>query len=201
MLDHPRRPYAIISQFGLTYLHRQNPYMVAWWSAAFPGFGHYFLNQYLRATLLTLSEVITNTLGNVNQAIIFSFCGQYELAKSLLQPSFAFGYTTIFFFAIWDSYRSTLTQNKLCQLAEFENEQLPATAIGPFEIQYLELRRPWMAAFYSFFFPCLGQLYNHRWALAFYGIFWWWLYVFLSHSHEALLYLMLGDYERGESGA
>lgn len=193
MNDQPRRPLAIISVFGITYLHRQNPYLVAWWSAMYPGFGHYMLNQYLRATLFTLSEVTTNTLAHVNQAIIYSFCGQFEMAKAVIKPPLLFGYAIFYFFAIWDSYRSTLTQNKMCQLAEFENERLPCTLLHPNEIQYLEQRNPWIAAFYSCLFPCLGQLYNHRWGLAFYGIFWWWTYLFLSHAHEALLYLLLGN--------
>jgi len=191
--NHPRRPLATISVFGVSYFHRQNPLLVAWWSASFPGFGHYMLNQYLRATLLTLSEVITNTLAHINEAIIYTFCGQFAMAKAILDQRLLFGYTAIYFFAIWDSYRSTLVQNKMCQLAELENELLPCVNLHPNEIQYLEQRNPWIAAFYSLFFPCLGQLYNHRWALAFYGMFWWWLYLYLSHAHESLLNLLLGN--------
>lgn len=82
-----RRPIAQISMFGITHLKQQNPYMVAWWSAIFPGFGHYLLNQYIRATLLTLSEVATNTLAHINEAMVYSFSGQFELAKSVLEPN------------------------------------------------------------------------------------------------------------------
>ncbi len=64
-----RTTLATLSVYGITHLHRQNPYMVAWWSATFPGFGHYMLNQYIRATLLTLSELIINTLSRVNERL------------------------------------------------------------------------------------------------------------------------------------
>lgn len=136
MPNDSRRPLARISTFGITHLHRQNPYMVAWWSAVFPGFGHFMLNQYLRATLLTLMEVSTNSLAHINQAMVYSFCGQFERAKSVLQPRWLYGYIIIYLFAIWDSYRSTLYQNKLCHLAELENERLPSMALFSSEIQY-----------------------------------------------------------------
>jgi TM2 domain-containing membrane protein YozV len=159
----------------------------------FPGFGHYLLNQYIRGTLLTLSELITNTLAHINEAIVFSFCGQFEMAKAIIEPRWAFGYIMIYFYAIWDSYRSTLTQNKLCQLAEFDNSPFPLINLHPLEIQYLEQKNPITAAVYSFFFPGLGQLYNHRWGLAFYAIFFWWFYLTLSRAHESMLNLFLGN--------
>lgn len=193
MDNKPRRPLATISVFGITYLHRKNPYLVAWWSASYPGFGHYMLNLYIRGTLLTLCEVITNTVSHINEAIVYSFCGQFEMAKSVLKTEWLLGYVVIYFFAIWDSYRCTLVQNKLCQLAEFENEQLPCIILHPQEVQYIEQRNSWIAALYSFFFPGLGQLYNHRWGLAFYAIFWWWAYLFLSHGHESIIHLFLGN--------
>jgi hypothetical protein len=62
MIDQNQPPLYKISLFGITHLQQHNPIMVAWWSAVFPGFGHYLLNQYIRATLLTLCEVTINTL-------------------------------------------------------------------------------------------------------------------------------------------
>lgn len=199
MTNQIRRPLAIMSVFGVSHLHRQNPFVVAWWSAAFPGFGQYLLNQYIRATLLTLSEVITNTLASINEAIVYSFCGKFELAKSILKPRWAIGYLIIFLYAFWDSYRSTIVQNKMCHLAEMENERLRGILVHPLEIQYLEQRNPFIAIWYSILFPGLGQLYNQRFGLAFYAMFWWWVYLTLSHAHEALLYLLLGDIEKSTS--
>lgn len=199
MRNRHRYPLANTSVFGVSFLHRQNPYMVAWWSAAFPGFGHYLLNQHLRATLLTLSELITNALSHINEAIVYSFCGKFELAKSILHPQWLFGYVIVFLYAIWDSYRSTLVQNKTCHLAENENNQLRAAFFHPLELQYLEQRNPFIAALYSFFFPGLGQLYNHQFALAFYAMFWWWFYLTLSRAHESLLNLLLGNIQESIS--
>lgn len=199
MKSQNRRPLATISLYGVSLLHRQNPYMVAWWSAAFPGFGHYLLNQYIRATLLTLTELITNTLSHINESMVYTFCGKFEMAKSVLQPKWLFGYVIIYFFAIWDSYRSTLVQNKLCHLAELENERLRPVHLHPLEFQYVEKKNPFTAALYSFFFPGLGQLYNHQYALAFYTMFFWWFFITLSRAHESLLYFLLGNVQQSIS--
>jgi len=194
-----RRSLATISVFGISNLHRQNPFMVAWWSAAFPGFGQYLLNQYLRATILTLSEVIINTLARVNEAIVYSFSGKFEMAKSVLRPQWAFGYLIIYLYAIWESFRSTLVQNKMCHIAELENEPLQNNIIHPLEIQYVEQKNPFIAAVYSFLFPGLGQLYNFRFALGFYAMFWWWVYLILSRAFESVMSLLFGNIQHSIS--
>ncbi|MBM7866900.1 hypothetical protein GTO89_04635 [Heliobacterium gestii] len=193
MKNKVRRPYATISVYGVSFLRHQNPYMVAWWSASFPGFGHYLLNQYIRGTLLTLAEVGINSVTNINLAIIYSFCGKFEMAKSVLQPRWVIVYVLLYFLIIWDSYRSALIQNKLSHLAQLENERLAAVNFRPLELQYIEPKKPWVAVVYSLLFPGLGQLYNHQFALAFYAMTWWWIYVTLSHAHESLILLLLGN--------
>lgn len=45
MANQIRYPLSKISVYGISEIKQQNPYMVAWWSAIFPGFGHYLLNQ------------------------------------------------------------------------------------------------------------------------------------------------------------
>ncbi|AEI38924.1 hypothetical protein [Paenibacillus mucilaginosus] len=188
----PRRLLALLSSFGVTSLQRQNPYIVAWWSAAFPGFGHLLLQQYIRGVLLTLSEVITNTLAHINEAIVYSFSGRYLMAREVLDPVWLYGYCVIYLYAIWDSYRSTLETNRQCELAEIENARLQTMVLRPVTIQYLERKSPRAAAAASFFFPGLGQLYNHRVGLAFYAMIWWWVYLYLSNLHASLLALLLG---------
>lgn len=187
-----RYPLAKISSFGITHLKHQKPYMVAWWSAVFPGFGHYLLNQYTRATLLTLSEVIINTLAHINEAMVYSFCGKFEQAILVLEPKWAFGYITIYLLAISDSFRTALYQNKLYHLSILEHEQTSNLKIFPTEIQYIEKKSPIFGAVYSFFFPGFGQLYVHRFGLAFYAMLWWWIYLALSRMHESFLVLVHG---------
>ncbi len=182
-----------LSTWGTTSLLKRNPYMVAWWSAAFPGFGHYMLNQYWRGLLLTLSEVIINSLAHVNEAMVNSFCGHFGRATSVLRPDWAVGYIAVYLFAIWDSYRQCLVQNKLALLGEAFEPPIRRVLLTPLEVQYIERKHPAAGLYYSFLFPGLGQLYNHRFGLAFYGIFWWWIYTHLSHFYPAVLELLTGE--------
>lgn len=52
-----RRYKAHVSIAGTTQFHLRNPYVIAWWSAAFPGFGHLLLSKYLRGLVLFMWEV------------------------------------------------------------------------------------------------------------------------------------------------
>ncbi|MCA0757053.1 hypothetical protein KP806_18485 [Paenibacillus sp. N4] len=189
----PRRPRARISTFGITHLRWISPFMVAWWSAAFPGFGHYLMGQYIRATMLTLSEVIFNTLAHINEALVYSLSGRFAEAIEILEPRWTYGYLLVYMICIWDAYRSALHNNQLVQLAELENSRIRPFFIGRSEIQYLERKSPVKAAVFSFAFPGMGHFYNHRIGLACYAIFWWWVYLTLSHLHEACYLLFYGQ--------
>lgn len=194
--QHLRRPLAGLSHTGISFLQRKDPWMAAWWSATFPGFGHYLNGQFLRGTFLTLSEVITNTLGHINEAIVYSFCGRFEEAQAVAEPQWVLGYIIIYFYAIWDSYRGALWQNKMCDLAENEDEPLSLAIFHPYEHQYIEQKKPGTAAFYSFLFPGLGQLYNHQMAIAIWAVLWWWIYLFLSGAPESLIFLIQGQLQQ-----
>jgi TM2 domain-containing membrane protein YozV len=193
MMNQHNPSLARMSVFGITYLQKQSPLMIAWWSAVFPGFGHFFLNHYLRATFLALSEVFINTFAHINDAMIYSFCGKFELAQSVVQPKWAFGYLIIYLISIWDSYRLATYQNKIYDLTYLKNIQIPNVGIFPSEVQFLDRKKPSVGAIYSFLFPGLGQLYAHRFGLSFYTMIWWWIYLFLSRLHESLLQLVLGN--------
>ncbi|MDQ0902562.1 hypothetical protein [Paenibacillus sp. V4I7] len=188
----PRWSLASVRRFDIIYAQRRNPYLVAWWSASFPGFGHLLMYKNTMGVLLTLSEVMINSLASINLAMVYSFCGKFEMAKQVLQPLWVYGYMIIYFFAIWDSYRCALETNKHYELAILENARFPNQLMRATGIQFIEKKSPLTAALCSFFFPGLGQLYNKHIWLGFYGIFWWWVYVTFSHFYEAVLALILG---------
>jgi hypothetical protein len=194
-MNPPRYALASLNQYGVTSLHLRNPLIVAWWSAAFPGFGHFLLNQYLRGTFLTLSEVIFNSLSHLNEAMVYSFCGKFAQAKADLEPRWILGYILVFFIAIWDSYRSAIYQNKICYIARLENAPLPVFRLYRSEVQYIQRKNPWVGVGFSFVFPGFGQLYSHRIGLGFYAITWWWIYITLSHLNESIIYLINGRME------
>jgi hypothetical protein len=187
-----RRYVAHVSILGTTQLHLRNPYIIAWWSAAFPGFGHMLLSKYLRGYVLFIWEVLVNLKAHVNLAMIYSFEGNIELAKEVLETNWLLMYIPVYLFGIWDSYRTTVDMNKVYLLAENEGHRYNSFALGSLEINYLDKRKPFLAVMWSFFTPGLGQLYIHRILTAFFIIFWLVVFFYFSHIQEAISLLFLG---------
>ncbi|MBU8907510.1 hypothetical protein [Desertibacillus haloalkaliphilus] len=188
-----RRFKAYVSSIGTTQLHLRNPYIIAWWSAAFPGFGHLLLSKYLRGYALFLWEILVNNMANLNHAMVYSFTGNIGMAKEVLDPRWLLLYIPVYLFGIWDSYRTTVDMNKVFMLAERENADFPTYTIGAFEVNYLDKRRPLMAVIWSLFTPGLGQLYIHRVLTAIFTMAFMIVFVYSSQILVAIHYLFLGE--------
>ena len=194
-----RRYRAHVSILGTTQLHLRNPYIIAWWSAAFPGFGHLLLSKYLRGFVLFIWEVLINIKSHVNLAMIYSFQGDIDKAKDILDTQWLLIYIPVYIFAIWDSYRTTVDMNRVFVLAEREEHKFNSFSIGALEINYLDKRNPVMAVLWSLFIPGLGQLYLHRIVTAFFVIVWVIVFFYYSHGLEAISLLFLGEIEKATS--
>lgn len=188
-----RRHKAHVSTLGTTQLHLRNPYIIAWWSAAFPGFGHLLLSKYLRGYSLFIWEILVNNMSHLNHAIMYSFTGNIEMAKEVLEPRWLLLYLPVYLFGIWDSYRTTVDTNKVFILAERENANYNSFAIGGLEINYLDKRRPVMAIIWSFLTPGLGQLYIHRVITAVFMMAFMIIFVYFSNVLIAVHFLFLGE--------
>lgn len=194
-----RRYTAHVSILGTTQLHKRNPFIIAWWSCAFPGFGHLLLSKYLRGFVLFMWEVIVNLQSHINWAIVYSFQGNFEKAISVLDTRWVLLYTPVYFFGIWDSYRTTVDLNKIYVLAEREEHTFNSFNIAALEINYLDKRNPVMSALWSLFVPGLGQLYIHRIVTAFFVIIWTVVFFYFSHALEAITLLYLGQVQQSTS--
>jgi len=137
-----RREVAYVSQLGTTQLHLRNPWIIAWWSAAFPGLGHLLLSKYLRGFLLFIWEAVVNYNGHINKAIYFSFIGQIDQAKLVIDKDWMLLYIGTFIFAMWDSYRTTVDVNNVYTLAAREDAEISSFTISALEINYLDKRTP-----------------------------------------------------------
>ncbi|MDI7741942.1 hypothetical protein QMK38_07995 [Lysinibacillus fusiformis] len=191
-----RRYKAHVSTVGTTQLHLRNPYIIAWWSAAFPGFGHLLLSKYLRGYALFIWEILVNNMAHINHAIVYSFTGNMGMAKEVLEPKWMLLYLPVYIFGIWDSYRTSVDMNKVFILAERENADFNSYTIGALEINYLDKRRPIMAVLWSFFTPGLGQLYIHRVITAIFTMLFMIVFIYFSNVLVAVHYLFLGEIEQ-----
>ncbi|MFD1040459.1 hypothetical protein ACFQ3N_18955 [Virgibacillus byunsanensis] len=194
-----RRYTAHVSILGTTQLHLRNPYIVAWWSAAFPGFGHLLLSKYLRGFSLFIWEVVVNVQAKLNLGIVYSLQGDIDMAINVLDTRWILLYMPVYLFGIWDSYRTTVDMNKVYILAAREEHRFNSFSLGSMEINYLDKRNPVIALMWSLFVPGLGQLYIHRVITAFFVIIWSVIFFYFSHILEAVQLFLVGEIHQANS--
>lgn len=194
-----RRNIAYVSPFGTTQLHLRNPFVIAFWSAMFPGFGHLLLSKYIRGFLLFIWEVYVNVEGHINLGILYSFTGQFEKAKNVLDTRWMLLYIPTFFFAIWDSYRTTVDLNNQYILASREDAEITSFKMDAIEINYLDKKAPWSSVAWTFIMPGAGQLSVHRIITAFFILIWWIAIIFYSNFLPAVHHTFMGNFEQAKA--
>ncbi|MFX3616998.1 MAG: hypothetical protein ACE3JK_05695 [Sporolactobacillus sp.] len=190
----PRRIRAKLSCLGTAQLYPRNPIVIAWWSAAFPGFGHILLNMHLKGNLFFIFEIVINVNMKLNLAMVYTFCGKFESAKQVLNTRWALLYIPFYIFCLWDSYRSTIETNKLYSLAKQEILSMKVLEMTTYEICYLDKRKPYVGAFSSFFMSGLGQIYTRRNLTAIPMLIWTLVITYFSRDLESFQYLIRGDF-------
>lgn len=188
-----RRYNYYTSTIGINCIHLRNPWVTAWWSAAFPGFGHIHLGLYFKGFLLFFWEIIINVTTKLNYAMMLSFTGQFQLAKDVLDLRLLFIYIPVYLYCIWDSYRLTVDLNKHYYLAEREKVSYVPFQMNSFSLNAFTKRNPWVALVWSLLYPGLGSLYIHRLASGFFAVSWTAVIIYFSHFLEAIQYVFLGD--------
>ncbi|MBO7743441.1 hypothetical protein I8J29_04495 [Paenibacillus sp. MWE-103] len=153
---------AHMTVMGTIQLHQRNPHVVALWSVAFPGFGHFLVHRFFTGFALFFWEFYINQVTHLNTAMMYSFNGQFDRAKAILDEKHIYLYIPVYLFAIWDSYRTAVDENKIHVLAKRENAKFSTISITPFGCEYLSKKDPWIAFAWAMAFPSLGQLYIHR---------------------------------------
>ncbi len=157
------------------------------------------LSKYLRGYALFIWEVIVNINAHVNAAMIYSFQGNIDMAKEVLNTRWLIMYIPVYLFGIWDSYRTTVDMNKFYLLSEREEHRFNSFTLGALEINYLDKRYPLLAVMWSLFIPGLGQLYIHRILTAVFVIVWLVVFFYYSHIQEAVVLLFLGKVKEATS--
>ena len=194
-----RRYKAYISPFGITQLELKNPYVIACWSILFPGAGHLLICKYMRGYLLFLWELYVNLHAHVNLAILYSFIGEFQMAKDVIDIKWVLFYIPTYFFAIWDSYRCTVQINQQYTLAAREDAEVKMFNIGLFDINYTDKRVPWHSAMWSALMPGLGDILNSRLPSGVFGVV---AFVFIgiqSNLLSAIHYTLLGQFDTAKA--
>jgi TM2 domain-containing membrane protein YozV len=194
-----RRYNSFTTAYNTNLMYLKNPWVVAWWSAAFPGFGHLNLGCYLKGFLLVFWEIVINNNAEINKAMVYSFNGQFEVAKEVLNPRWLLLYIPVYIYAIWDSFRKTIDLNKHCLLAESENAPITIFKMNGLALNVLEKRPPSLALVWSLLFPGLGHLYLNRLPSGFFFVVCCIIISYCSHLVDASLYTIVGSLEQAQA--
>lgn len=194
--QYPRRRKGKISLLGENIICLRSPWVSAWWSAAFPGFGHILVGQYITGFILIAWEMFVNTKACLNKAIILTFLGEFDKAKETVNPNWLMLYVTVYVFSIWDSYRVTVELNKYVVLAEAEDAPVAPSVISSLGVNFCDKRHPWLAIFWSIFAPGMGNLYAGNIVVAVVALSWWLALAHLSHLVIAVQYTCTGEFAK-----
>lgn len=194
-----RRKIADVSILGITQLHLRNPWIIAWWSAAFPGLGHLLLSKYLRGFFLFIWEMLINLKAHINSAIYYSFIGDIENAKMILDKDWMLLYVVTFIFGIWDSYRTAVDINNVYTLAAREDAEIQPFIINSLGVNYLDKKTPANAFIWSLLMPGMGQLYLHRIIAASFILILWIVVCSMSKVLPAIHYSFMGEIEQAKN--
>ncbi|WP_438444571.1 hypothetical protein [Gorillibacterium sp. sgz5001074] len=190
----PRYAKGQISVFGINSVYPRTPWIAAWWSAAFPGFGHMFIGKYLHGFVLILWELVVNSQSQLNMGIALSFLGRFEEARSHINQEWGLLYIAVYAYSIWDSYRSAVEINKSHILAEVEDAPIAPSDVSFFEVSILDKKKPWVGMLWSALSPGLGQLYGGSTIVGTFILAWWIYICYKAQAVRALLYSFLGDF-------
>ncbi len=192
--QYPRRQRAYNSIFGITMLHLRNPVIVAFWSAIFPGCGHLLLSKFNYGLVLFIWEVFVNYKSKLNLAIYYTFTGNAELAKLVLNKEWLLLYIPTYLFIIWDSYRAAENLNQQFLLASHEDAPIAPLVINALGINHLSKGSPWTGALWSLFSPGVGHMVTRRLLVAFFIMGWWIVVVYQSKLLPAIHFTALGQF-------
>ncbi|MFC3883623.1 hypothetical protein ACFOU2_08915 [Bacillus songklensis] len=191
-----RRQRAHLSQFSTVQIHLKNPWIVAFFSFSYPGFGHLMQHRYARGFLLILWELFINNQANVNLGIMYSLLGDFEKAKEVMDERWLMLYIGIYMFGIWDSYRTTVDLNKLYILADREDAPILNMKMDTWDINFLDKRIPWVALVWSALVPGLGHFYVHKIITGFFIFGYTLSILYFSHLPQAINHTMIGEFEQ-----
>jgi hypothetical protein len=194
-----RRKRAYVSIMGTTQLHLRSPFIIAFWSAIFPGTGHMLLSKYIRGLILFMWEIAINQFSHLNLAIFYTFIGKFDIAKQVLDIRWAILYFPTFLFAIWDSYRTATDINNHFLLAAREDAEVQPFVLHALGLNYLDRSSPLAAMLWSALMPGLGQLIIHRILVAFFLLFWWIVVIYFSNVLPAIHYTLLGMFDQAKA--
>jgi hypothetical protein len=187
---------AFISPYSINYLHLKNPWIAAWWSAAFPGLGQIMMCKYIVGFILICWEIFINQQSHLNLAIYLSMVGKFEEAKDVLNLRWFLVYIPIYLYSIWDGYTRTVQYESDYILSFKQGYEVISSNINTLELNVLQKKKPYISLIWSLFTPGLGYLYINRLVSIFIFSTWFIVISYYSKLFAAIHFTMLAHFEK-----
>ncbi|WP_041808160.1 hypothetical protein [Evansella cellulosilytica] len=185
---------ATVSSYITNLIQLNNPWVAAWWSAAFPGMGHLMLGAYIKGFTLFIWEFIINVNAKINLSMVYSFTGEFDKAKEVLDTDWILLYIPVYIASIWDGYRKSVDINKIYVLAIKEKAPVVPFTLGSLGLNFLDKRPPWLALIWSMLMPGMGHLYLKRVPAGFFLLLCWIVCTYFSNLLPALHLTLFGKF-------
>lgn len=167
------------------------------WSAALPGLGHLCQGSYFIGLFLMSWEILINFKAKLNEAILFTFTGQFSKAQEVLDTNWALFYGVVFTFAIFDAYRRTVEINQLAQLERKQSQRYyDFMHMSSYGINYLSKSNPWVAAAWSALLTGFGHIYNKKAFKAVILLIWTVAIIAFGNINKAIIATFNGQFEK-----
>nr|WP_315990965.1 hypothetical protein [Desulforamulus aquiferis] len=193
-------PRMSISTINIAILHNKSPWLPMWWSAALPGLGHLCQGQYFRGLVLMSWEILVNSKARINMAILYTFTGKFHQANEVLDYGWALFYGVIFCFAIFDSYRISVTYNKLARLERYQaHRKYKFMTMSTYGVNYLDRANPWVALAWSALLSGFGHIYNHKALKGMILLGWTVAIIYFANINMAIIHTSFGRFDLAEA--
>jgi hypothetical protein len=197
--NHNRNVIGYIQPNTINNVGLKNPAVIAWWSAAFPGYGHILLGSHFIGFILLIHEAIMNNLSGLNTAIFYSFIGEFTTAKETLNMTWFLVYIAPYIFSIWDSYQRTIQLNEDYIMARQRGYEIITKGISSFGINRLDLKKPLVSIFWSILAPGSGHIYINQTFMVILLVPWLVIVTYFSNLVPAIYHTFVGDFHLARS--
>lgn len=194
-----RRYLASSTPYDISIMNLKSPILAVCWSFAFPGFGHFYVNNFLFGMVLMVWELAINNLAHINLSIYYSLQGNFEAAKACVNPIWFLSYVLVYVFSMWDSYRRAVEVNEQFLLTYGSEQKISIFSLSAAGINFLSKKNPWLSAAWALVSPGLEHIYTNKLPPAVFAIFWMAIVTYKSHWLAGVLYSFWGNFELAKS--
>ncbi|MCO1603751.1 hypothetical protein [Desulfosporosinus nitroreducens] len=102
-----------ISAIEINYLDKRTPWNAAMWSALMPGLGQVLIHQIPAALFMIIWFIVIIQQSKFLPAFHYTLMGQFDYAKSIINPQWFLNLPSVYLSAIYDAYQNTTSNNKV----------------------------------------------------------------------------------------